>query len=372
MSKDFYSILGVARGASEEEIKKAYRKLAHQYHPDKAGGDEKKFKEINEAYQVLSNKEKRAQYDQFGTTFSSQGGSAYGGDGSPFGFGGFNQNDFQNWNFQSGFEGGDFGDIFETIFEQFGGGGGRKRQTYKHGSDIETRIELTLEEAFFGKKHELGFKTYVACKDCGGVGHDASRGFSTCAKCNGKGEIRVEKKTFFGNFAQVKACDTCSGRGQIPNKICSTCKGVGRVADIKEVTVDIAPGVEDGQVVKIKGGGEAGERGGGSGDLYVNIRIKPHAVFKRKKSDLYINKEIKIVDAILGKKIKMQEINGTIFEFSVPPDFNFDGPFKVSGRGMPHLGSPSRGDLYIHFSLKMPKKLSKKAKELLEELEREL
>ncbi|MEW6617157.1 MAG: molecular chaperone DnaJ [Patescibacteria group bacterium] len=371
MAKDYYGILGVVRNASPEEIKKAYRKLAHQYHPDKAGGDEKKFKEINEAYQVLSHKEKRAQYDQFGTTFEgAQQGGGYGGFS---GFGGFNPSDFQNWNFQGGVDGGDFGDIFETIFEQFGGGGsGRRRQTYQHGSDIETRIELTLEEVFFGVKHELKFKTYVSCKDCGGVGHDASKGFSTCTKCNGKGEIRVEKKTFFGNFAQVKACDTCSGRGQIPNKICSTCKGVGRVADAKEVVVDVAPGVEDGQVIKIKGGGEAGERGGGSGDLYVNIRIKPHSVFKRKKNDLYVNKEIKVTDALLGKKIKMQEINGTTFEFSIPPDFNFDGPFKIPGRGMPHLGSPSRGDLYVHFSLQMPKKLSKKAKELLENLEKEL
>ncbi len=370
MAKDYYSILGVARGASEDEIKKAYRKLAHQHHPDKAGGDEKKFKEINEAYQVLSHKEKRAQYDQFGATFDQ---GQPGGGGGFSGFGGFNPSDFQNWNFQGGFQGGDFGDIFETIFEQFGGGNaGRKRQTYQQGSDIETEIDLTLEEAFFGIKRDMRFKTHIVCKECGGVGHDAAKGFSQCTRCNGKGEIRVEKKTFFGNFAQVNTCDVCFGRGQTPNKICGTCKGTGRITDMKEVKVDIAPGVEEGQVVKIKGGGEAGERGGGSGDLYVHIHVKPNPVFKRKKNDLYITKEIKIADALLGKKIKIRDINGTDFDFSIPVDFGFDAPFRVSGRGMPYLGSSSRGDLYVHFSLKMPKKLSKKAKELLEELEREL
>jgi molecular chaperone DnaJ len=369
MSKDYYSILGVQRSASEDEIKKAYRKLAHQYHPDKSGGDEKKFKEINEAYQILSNKEKRAQYDQFGTTFEQ---GQYGGHSGFSGFGGFNPNDFQNWNFQSGFNTGDFGDIFETIFEQFGGGGGGKRETYHHGSDIETHIDLTLEDAFFGLKRAMKFKTYVVCKECTGIGHDATKGFSTCTKCNGKGEIRVEKKTFFGNFAQVKSCDVCFGKGKMPNKTCGMCGGIGRISDTKEVEVDIAPGVEEGQVVKIKGGGEAGERGGGSGDLYVHIRVKQHSLFKRKKNDLYTTKEVKIADVLLGKKIKMKDINGSDFDFLIPSDFSFDVPFRISGRGMPHLGTSSRGDLFVHFSLKMPKKLSKKAKELLEALEKEI
>lgn len=365
MSKDYYSVLGVSRGASKEEIKKAYRKLAHQYHPDKQGGDEKKFKEVNEAYQILSNEEKRAQYDQFGTTFSAQGGEGFSG------FGGFNPSDFQNWNFHTNFDSADFGDIFETIFEQFGGERG-KRQTYRHGSDVETNLELSLEEAFFGEKRKISFHTHITCNECGGIGHDASKGFSTCTKCRGKGEIRVEKKTFFGNFAQVKACDGCSGSGQVPNKTCGACKGTGRVSDTKDVSVEIAPGVEDGQVIKIKGGGEAGERGGGSGDLYVNIRIKTHPIFKRKRSDLYTNKEVKIADVLFGRKIKMKDINGIDFEFSLPTDFGFDAPFRIQGRGMPHLGTSSRGDLYINFSLKMPKKLSKKAKDLLEELEKEI
>jgi len=363
--EDYYKVLGVSKAASEDEIKKAYRKLAHQYHPDKQGGDEAKFKKINEAYQVLSNKEKRTQYDRFGRT--SEGGS--GPQGQGFGGFGFDPSDFQNANFSGGFDSGDFGDIFETIFEQFGG---RRRATYAHGSDIESHIEFSLEEAFRGIHRSFTFNTFIACGKCGGVGYDAAKGFSKCTVCGGRGEVREDRRTFFGNFSQVKACETCFGKGEVPNAVCSLCKGRGRVAGTREANVDIAPGIEDGQVIKLAGMGEAGERGSGAGDFYVAVRVKRHPVFERKKEDLFMKKEIGVVPALLGEEIEAKDIGGESFTFAVPAGFDFNEKLKVPGRGMPRFGSRSRGDLYITLSARTPRKLSAKAKKLLEELGREL
>lgn len=364
MQKDYYNILGVSKNASDEEIKKAYRKLAHQHHPDKTGGDEKKFKEINEAYQILSNKEKRAQYDRFGTVFDGSGGYQPGG-----GFG-FDPNNFSGFGFEN-VDVGDFGDVFEAIFDQFGVGR-KKRETYKHGSDVEFVETITLEDAFRGLKKTFSFKTFVKCASCNGVGYDPSKGFSNCSTCRGKGEIRVDRKTFFGNFSQVKTCDVCFGKGEVPKEQCKSCKGTGRISDVKNVDVHIAPGIEDGQVIKISGGGEVGERGSGTGDLYLMVKIKPHSVFDRKKDDLFIKKEIKITDALLGKKIELVDVGGEKFSCAIPNDFNFDKPLKISGRGMTRLGSSLRGDLYIHFSFRTPKRVSNKAKQLLEDLDKEI
>ncbi len=362
MAKDYYKLLGVSRDASNEEIKKAYRKLAHQHHPDKAGGNEAKFKEINEAYQILSNSEKKAQYDQFGTTFDGQGGpgfsGSYGG-GAGFGGFGFNPNDF------SGFAGGDFGDIFETIFEQFGG---KKQKRARRGADMEAEEILSLKEAFSGVDRVLKFRTHIVCTKCNGAGFDESKGFSTCKKCAGKGEIREERRTVLGNFAQVVVCADCSGNGKIPNSICVLCSGKGRVESAKEVKFSIAAGIEDGQVIKIRSGGEAGEKGAESGDLYVRIRVKSDAKFIRKNDDIFTKHEIKISDALLQRKIKIEDVSGESFEFSVPEDFDLSEPLKIKGRGMPKFGSSVRGDFYIRLSVKTPKKLSKQAKEALEGL----
>lgn len=370
--EDYYQLLGVQKSASEDEIKKAYRKLAHQYHPDKQGGDEAKFKKINEAYQVLSNKEKRAQYDRFGRTFDGAQGGYNPSGGQGFGGFGFDPNDFQGADFGGGFNPSDFGDIFETIFEQFGGARGRRRATYAHGSDIESHVELSLEEAFRGARRTFAFNTFVACGKCGGVGYDGVKGFSKCATCGGKGEVREDRRTFFGNFSQVKACDVCFGKGEVPNAVCPECRGKGRVTGTREVNVDIAPGIEDGQVIKLAGMGEAGERGSGAGDFYVVVGVKKHTVFERKKSDLFMKKEVKVTAALLGEKIEAKDIGGEPFFFTVPPGFDFNERLKVPGRGMPRFGSRVRGDLYITLSAKTPKKLSAKAKKLLEELDGEL
>src|SRR3989339_77892 len=243
MSNDYYKILGVEKNASDDDIKKAYRKLAHQHHPDKKGGDEKKFKEINEAYQTLSNREKRAQYDRFGN-------AAHGGAGGPGGFGGFSQGGF-GFDFQGG-DFGDLGDIFEAFFD---GMGGQKRRTYAHGSDMEMTQDITLEEAYAGVEKTISYKVNVRCASCNGLGHDVKATFSQCKKCDGRGEVRETRSTFFGNFAQVKTCAECHGIGQVPDKRCAGCSGSGVVRGEKKIAVKILPGIADGQIIKMVGGG---------------------------------------------------------------------------------------------------------------------
>jgi molecular chaperone DnaJ len=368
MPKDYYQILGVSRDASEDEIKKAYRRLAHQHHPDKAGGSDAKFKELNEAYQVLGNKEKRAQYDRYGRTFEGAGGMP---GGFP-GFEGFGGPEGFRWNVNLGEDLGGFADIFENIFGGFGGARAGRRQTYERGADAELVQELTLEEAFRGMRRTARFAAHVPCAKCNGVGYEKEKGLKKCDTCRGEGEIREERRTFFGNFAQVKACPACRGRGEVPISPCAACKGTGRVSGTREVELPIAAGVDDGQVVKFAGMGEAGERGAASGDLYVIIRVKPHAAFTRKRVDLYTEKSVSITDVLLGKKIELTDISGERFSVTIPGGFNLREELKVSGRGMPHFGGFGRGTLHITFNVKLPKHLSAKAKKLLEELEREM
>lgn len=362
---DYYKILGVEKGASEDDIKKAYRKLAHQYHPDKKGGDEQKFKEINEAYQTLSNKEKRAQYDRFGKTFDGAGG--------PGGFGGFSQSGF-GFDFQGG-DFGDLGDIFEAFFE---GMGGQKRRTYAHGSDLEMTQEITLEEAYQGIEKTISYRSNVQCKQCSGLGHDAKAVFSQCKKCDGRGEVRETRSTFFGNFAQVKTCAECHGTGQIPDKRCATCNGIGVTKGEKSITVKLLPGITDGQIIKIAGGGEAGERGAQAGDLFLHIRIKPHHVFTRRDDHLIIEREILLIDLLAyfadndAHPITVSTIAGKRLDLDIPRDFTFDKPFKASGEGMPHFNRIGTGDLFVHFKIVPPHKMGRDAKRLLEDLRKEL
>ncbi|MEK7479181.1 MAG: J domain-containing protein [Patescibacteria group bacterium] len=308
---DYYDVLGVPKNASEEEIKKAYRGLAHKYHPDKKGGDEKKFKEVSEAYQVLSNKEKRAQFDRGGA--------------SGFDFSGFGDRGFQ-WS--AGGEGFDVNDIFEGMFEGFGfGGSGGARARRARGNDIQIIQEMTLEEAFRGAEREIAFQTYVPCKACGGA-----------------------------------------GRG--PKEMCAECRGGGRIRETKRVELRIPAGVEDNQALKVGGAGEAGRPGGGTGDLYVVVRLRPHAAFVREGADLTKEEEVSLGAVLLGKKIEIQGIGGERFSIRIPEGFDTRKKLKVTGRGMPRLGAPSkRGDMYISLKLKFPKHLSKKAKELFQELE---
>ena len=361
--KDYYKILGVEKEASEEDIKKAYRKLAHEYHPDKAGGNANKFKEISEAYEILSDREKRTKYDRFGTTegFDFSGGAPFSGGGAgPF----------------SGF-GFDFSEMPDTedIFEMFFGGGfpGRqKRRVYKRGSDLEYEILITLEEAFLGIVKKVEFPVLTKCETCKGKGFDEKKGFVKCPVCGGRGEVKETKRTFFGSFAQVKQCANCFGTGEMPNAPCAKCKGSGRMSGKKMAEVEILSGVADGQVIKIKGGGEAGERGTEDGDLYIRVKINKHSVFERRGDDLLINKKISAIDAILGEEIKIKTIEGKETKANIPPGFNLKNPLTIFGEGMPRLGSFGRGNLVINFEIETPKKISRNAKELLEKLKREM
>lgn len=375
--KDYYQILGVAKTASEEEIKKAYRKLAHQYHPDKAGGDEKKFKEINEAYQVLSDKTKRGQYDRFGTAEPGAGfgGGQWAGGNVNWGGMGFDPSQFGQFG-----DMGDFGDIFETIFE--GMGGRPRRKTYEKGSDIEAREEITLEEAFRGTVKTLRFRTFVQCAKCGGKGAEPGSGFEKCAVCDGQGQVREQRRTFFGSFSQVRTCAKCHGTGQVPKKPCTTCKGAGRIESAREAKIEILPGIEDGQLIKLQGMGEAGERGTAAGDLYIRVQVKRHAVFERRGADLIITRELPLTDALLGKTLSVPSVSGGALQVEIPPQFNLKDMLRIPHEGMPRFGSAkigmrgpeggSRGDLLVNFIVKTPKKPNAKAKKLLEDLEKEL
>jgi len=368
MKKDYYQILGVNKDASQEQIKESYRKLAHKYHPDKSGGDEKKFKEINEAYQVLSNKEKRSQYDQFGDSFSNMGQGGYGySQSNPFSgfdFGGFGQGDNINVNF------GDFGDIFETFFG--GGRSGTKRHSKRRGADLEAIQQITLEEAFNGVNKELSFSAFAKCGNCSGLGHIEKEGFEKCSNCDGKGEIKEIKRTILGQFAQVRLCPKCEGIGKIPKKLCSECGGTGKLKQKKNISFFIAPGINDGQIIKIIGAGEAGEKGAESGDLYIRINIVPHPIFKRVGNDLFIKKEITLTDILLNKKIEIPVISGGKINIEIPEGFYIQEKLAIPNEGMPKFENRGKGSLYIEFKTKSPKKITSKAKKLLEELEKEL
>jgi len=361
--KDYYQILGVSPDASDDEIKKAYRKLAHQYHPDKTGGDEKKFKEINEAFSVLSDKKKREQYDKYGRVFDN---NFYGSGQAGFNWGPFSDSPFD---FSSGvnFENFGFEDIFEGIF-----GGGNFRKEHKiRGSDIQFKINISLEEAFYGTKKEISFKTYLKCNTCNGFGYDKSKGVKKCSNCNGKGTVRMEKRAFFMSFSQIVTCSVCGGTGEVPNQKCASCGGDGRIYGNKKITVDIPKGIKNGEVIKLNGEGEAGLRGGKNGDIYIFVNVLPHKIFTRKGDDLYVKKNINLRQLFGDEAIKLKDINGEEFSVYVPHSFSLSENLKVPKRGMSKIFG-ERGDLYISLEFKTPSKLSAKSKKILDDLYNEL
>jgi molecular chaperone DnaJ len=377
MPKDYYHILGITKTASDDEVKRAYRKLAHQYHPDKAGGDETRFKEINEAYQVLSDKSKRAQYDRFGTAdpmggFGAGAGNPFGGQWGAGGFpGGFNVN-WEGAGFDPGqFSNmGDMGDIFESFFE--GLGVRPKRKTYERGADLEVQEPVTLEEAFRGTVKKVKLRTFVRCEPCKGSGAESGSGFEKCAVCDGRGEVREERRTFFGSFAQVKKCDRCRGAGEVPKKACAACKGSGRMENDRTVSIDILAGVEDNQLIKIKGMGEAGERGTAPGDLYVRVRVARHRTFERQGADLIVAREVTPLDLLRGKKIEVPTIAGEKLSLEIPAGLDLREPLRVKGEGMPRFGSYGHGDLFVNLIVRAPKKPGAKLKQILDQLGEEL
>lgn len=362
MAQDFYHILGVNKSASTEEIKRAYRKLAHQYHPDKNKGEEQKFKEVNEAYQVLSDAEKRRQYDQYGQTFdqaqrNGQGFSGFGGGADPFGnFSGFGQGNVEF----------DLGDIFGDLF----GGGRQQTRARSRGADIETLIDLSFSEAVFGVEKTINLEKQDRCATCNGSGAAVGSKIITCPKCNGSGQIRILRRTIFGQMESHTTCDRCEGEGRATEEVCPVCRGSGVHKQAKTIAVKIPAGIDQGQRIRIAGEGEAGLRGSSSGDLYLIARIQKNKDFGRAGVNLLKELPISFTQAALGAKIGLKTLDGEI-ELQVPTGTQPNTVLRVKGKGVPHLQSRGRGDLLVTVRIVVPNKLSKNEKELLRQLAKE-
>lgn len=364
MALDHYKTLGVDSKASAEEIKKAYRKLAHKYHPDKNGGDDKKFKEINEAYQILSDPKKRSQYDQFGPAFSS--GQGFGGFGNGAGgFGGFSSGDFSQF---GGTEGFDLNDIFEMFSRGFGGfGAGPGQRRSNRGMDIEISLTVDLYDVARGTTKKIEINKDNVCYECHGEGVKHGSSLETCPVCAGKGKIKRSVSSFFGSFSTSQTCPECEGAGKIPKEKCPVCRGQGRLKGNKTVEFKIPP-VRDGETIIIRGQGQAGFRGVEPGDLYVRINIRPDKRFKRVGNDLIYDLPLKMTDALLGAKVKVPTLDGDK-DIEIPASLQNNQELRLKGLGV--QGSP-KGDQIIRIKIEMPRKLSGRARKLVEELSSEL
>jgi molecular chaperone DnaJ len=357
MSKrDYYEVLGVSKNASDDEIKKAFRKAAVKHHPDKEGGDETKFKEINEAYEVLKDKQKRQRYDQFG--HAGVGGASGGGyaGGNPFeGFGGNGQG------FEFNFGDGGLGDIFGQFF----GGGGTRSNGPVRGNDVETQITLTFEEAVFGIEKDLHLTMDDECTHCKGTTVEPGSSMKTCPTCKGAGQQTRVMNTMFGAIQQAVTCETCKGRGKIPEKECTVCRGRGTERREQKITIKVPAGIDDGATIRLKERGEAAANVP-RGDLYVHIRVKAHKKFTREGDIILSEEHISMVDAALGTEIDVETVDGVV-TMKIPAGTQSGTDFKLSGHGVPHLRRESRGPHIVQITVDTPTKLSKKQKELLEQ-----
>ena len=356
--RDYYEVLGLARSASESDIKSAFRRLAKEHHPDKNPGDksaEQKFKEINEAYEALKDPQKRAAYDQFGHAAFDP--SSRGGPGGGFGP-----------DFASSME-----DIFENFFGEFmggrrgGGPGARSRSSRERGADLRYNMEITLEEAFTGKNAQIRVPTSLACETCQGTGAKAGTKPVSCPTCGGMGKVRASQ----GFFTIERTCPSCHGRGETIEDPCPVCSGSGRITKERTLSVAIPSGVEDGTRIRLAGEGEAGLRGGPAGDLYIFLTIRQHPLFQRDGSDIFCRVPISMVTAALGGQIDVPTLDGTTTRVKVPEGTETGKQFRLKGKGMPVLRSKVQGDLYIQVEVETPKSLTKRQRELLEEFERE-
>lgn len=358
MAKDYYKTLGVEKNATADEIKKAFRKLAHQHHPDK-GGDEKKFKEANEAYQVLSDEKKRAEYDTYGSAGPGQG---FGG-----GQGGFDYSGFGGFQGGQGFEGVDLNDIFGDIF---GGGMRNGGSRAKRGSDISVDLELSFADAVFGVEHTITLTKNSSCGTCSGSGAKPGAKMKECATCKGKGRTQETVRTILGTFAQERVCSNCHGVGKVPEEKCPTCKGAGVVRKQETYTIKIPAGIQNGEMVRLSGAGEA-VQGGAPGDLYVRIHVAPHKVFKREGQNLSMGLNVKLSDALLGAEYPIETLDGQI-KVKIPKGISSGEVLRVHDKGVPlDQNGKRRGDLLIKVEVKTPTKLSRKAEKLIEDLRAE-
>lgn len=350
--RDYYEVLGLKKGATEAEIKSAFRKKAMEFHPDRNPGDkeaEEKFKEVNEAYSVLSDSQKKDKYDRFG--FAGVDPNAGFGGGAGGGFSGF----------------GGFEDIFGDLFGgAFGGGFSQaKRNGPRKGQDLQKQVEITFEEAAFGVKKQIQLNKYVACDDCGGSGAEKGSEKTTCPNCNGSGQVRSVQNTPFGQFASSHSCDRCGGTGQIIEKPCPSCHGAGKVRKTITIAVDIPAGVDDDSVITVRGQGEPGSNGGPSGDLYLVMAVKPHKLFKRKGSDLWLDMPITFTQAALGADIIVPTLTEKV-SYKIPAGTQPETVFRLKGKGIKNLRSGRMGDLYVKVGLEVPTKLTSKQKQMIE------
>ncbi|MFH0815169.1 MAG: molecular chaperone DnaJ [Candidatus Falkowbacteria bacterium] len=367
MAKDYYKILGVENGANADEIKQAFRKLAHKYHPDKQGGDEAKFKEINEAYQVLGNADKRKQYDQFGATFDQQGGFGQG----------INWDDFMRQarghstgSWQGGFDFGgvDLGDIFGDIFGFNRPASGRRgRPSARQGEDIAIDLQLDFKEAVFGTSREIKLNRKILCPACNGEGKEHGSKFINCSECGGRGQVTRMQRTFLGTMQTSVTCQKCSGAGKIPEKKCKRCAAGGFVNEVQNLKIEIPAGVDNGNTLELSGHGNAAS--GGAGSLYVNVFVKPSREFERDGWNIISHKKINAFQAMLGDVIDVETVDGTV-ELQIPEGTQAGAVFRLRGKGVKH--GNSRGDQLVEVEVDIPRKLSRKARQLLKEIKDEL
>ena len=360
MAKDYYKTLGIEKGASKDEIKKAFRKLAHEHHPDKNKGNDTKFKEISEAYSILSDDKKRQNYDTFGSA-DAQGFGGQGGGFNTSGFGGF---DFSQFN-QGGNMEFDLGDIFGDIF---GGGRSRGRERTVRGHDISIDIEISFKESIFGVEREIHLNKTSDCEHCKGTGAEPKTEMVTCAKCHGDGIILETKSSIFGSFSTKRTCPDCNGAGKIPKVKCTVCHGQGVLRKEHSLKVKIPYGIENGEMVRLSGLGEAVAKGV-PGDLYIKVHVKPHTQIHKEGNSLIMRLPVKLSEALLGGERNIETLDG-ILTIKIPAGIKFGEILRVKGRGVP-VDERRRGDFLIHLEIEIPKKLSRTAVKLVEELKKE-
>jgi molecular chaperone DnaJ len=352
---DYYKILGVEKSASKDDIKKAFRKLASKYHPDKKTGDEAKFKKISEAYSVLSDEKKRAEYDTYGKSFA--GGA---GPGAQANWGGFQGAGGQGFEF-------DLNDIFENFGDIFGGGFGGGRQQSRRGSDVSVDIELSFKEAIFGVRRTLKLAKNNVCETCGGSGAEKGSEMVTCTTCNGNGKIREARQSIMGSFTTVRECPDCHGKGKMPKTKCPDCRGAGVRRSEEEISINIPAGIENGEMIRMTGKGEA-VSGGNPGDLYIKIHVAPHPTIKREGINLVSPLAVKLSDALLGATYKVETLDDTV-SIKIPAGIKHGEMLRIKGKGVPH--GRGRGDFMVRVSIDIPHKLSREAKRLVEKLREE-
>jgi molecular chaperone DnaJ len=367
-SKNYYDILGIDKKANKDEVKKAFRKLAQKYHPDK-GGSEDKFKEITEAYSILSDDTKRREYDSYGQTFPGGAGPGAGG----FGAGGFNGGmggfDFSN------FQGAGMGGIEFDISDLFGGmagdmfGGNRGGSRAKRGRDISMDIEITFKDSILGTKRSVLITKVSQCEVCAGTGAKPKTEMETCKTCNGAGRIHETRDSVLGAFTSVRTCPTCEGSGKVPKEKCTNCSGRGVIRKEEEIKIQIPAGIDNGEMIRMPGQGEA-IKAGIAGDLYIKVHVKPHAVFRKEGANLVMNLPVKLTDALLGTSVSVNTIDDKVLEVKVPAMQNTEETLRVRGKGVAYADGGS-GDLLIRVTASLPRKLSGKAKKAIEELKSE-